>query len=78
MKSIEEFSDLGHEAVQLCENISELIQELPETEAAQNFGDGIEQTTLSIKKWADIDQVTEKQVQALRNMHAGLEKWVNR
>lgn len=74
MKPLEQFSESGREALQLCEDILEMLGDLPER--AAEFSESVEDKVLSIMKWAEIDSVTEAQLQALRNMQRGVEKWL--
>jgi len=63
-----------NEAVELCEEIYEMIDDLPER--AEEFGDSVKAKTLDIHKTIeDREVVTPMQMQALQNMRAGLEKW---
>lgn len=74
MKALEEFSEMGLLALRLCEDILELLPELPEK--AELFADSIENKVRSIQKWAEIDAVTSPQVQTLQRMKTGVERWL--
>ena len=74
MENEKVFSDWGREALELCEDILEALPELPER--AEEFADSVEEKTLQIKKWAEIDAVTDGQLIALRNMKKGVYKWI--
>lgn len=76
MKPLEQFSDRGKLCLQLCNEILELLPDLPER--AEEFADSVEEKVLGIKKWAEIDCVTEKQVRSLENMKGGVERWLRR
>ena len=64
------------EALELAEEIQELAEELPER--AEDFGISVmEQAADIAKQIEETGRVTVKQVEALRNMKAGIENWLN-
>lgn len=66
-----------NEALDICKEISNMVEQLPEQ--AEDFGQSVESKMLSIRDWIEKnDHATDKQVNALENMHAGLKKWVDK
>ena len=62
-------------ALQIGKEILEKITDLPER--AEDFAISVEQKTNSIIKWVeDNDHATEKQINSLQNMNAGVDKWL--
>ncbi len=62
------------ETNKLCDEILELIPDLPEK--AEEFGASVEEKTLNIKEWIETNNmVTPAQIKALKNMMKGLSKW---
>lgn len=76
----EEFDDgsellAADEAVEQCDNILELIEELPER--AEEFGDSVREKVESMKAWiVEHDHVTEAQQQSLTNMESAVLRWI--
>lgn len=63
------------EAKELCEEILAELADLPER--AEDFSAGVEERVLSIMEWIEENEhVTEKQIQALKNMREGIDKWL--
>jgi len=63
------------ECIQLCRDILDSIDDVPD--AGADFAAGVEETTEGIM--ATIEErgrATENQLKALRNMKAGLDKWL--
>lgn len=64
------------EGIKLCNEILDLIEELPES--AEEFKDSVQTKVLDIHQWIDSrNHVTEAQMSALENMLAGVEKWIH-
>jgi Fe-S-cluster formation regulator IscX/YfhJ len=63
------------DAVELCTEIVAELADLPER--AENFVESVEEKVLSIQDWIeDNKHVTDKQIEALKNMHLGVQKWL--
>lgn len=63
------------DALALCDEIRELLDDLPER--ADDFATSVEEKVDSIAEWiADNEHVTPAQLQALENMKAGCERWL--
>lgn len=77
----EEFDDgsellAAEEAIEQCDNILELIEELPDR--AEDFGDSIRTKVESMREWiVEHDHVTEAQQQSLDNMENGVLRWLS-
>ena len=68
--------ELRKEIYQLADEISDLMDEMPER--AEDFANSILDKSLGIINFIeDHDKVTLSQLEALTNMKAGLEKWLN-
>jgi len=64
-------------ALNICENILEMLEELPE--AAMGFAVSVEEKTKNMRDWIENKEyVTDKQYTALENMKSGCEKWMYR
>jgi hypothetical protein len=62
------------DALELCESILSDLEELPNH--AFRFYEGIKGKVLSIQDWVEENEhITDKQAQALENMHEGVRKW---
>jgi hypothetical protein len=64
------------EALELAAEIQDLVEELPER--AEDFGISVAEQAADIAR--DIEKkgrVTRKQLEALRNMLAGVQNWLN-
>lgn len=63
------------EAIEQCDNILELIDELPER--AEDFGMSVGEKVASIKTWIEQnDHVTDAQKQSLDNMQGAVLRWI--
>jgi hypothetical protein len=63
------------EALELCDEIEEMLQDLPDRAAAfaQSVGEKIE----DMGRWIEENEhVTQNQIDALQNMKSGCEKWL--
>lgn len=66
----------AEEAIEQCDNILELIEELPDR--AEDFGDSIRTKVESMREWiVEHDHVTEAQQQSLDNMENGVLRWLS-
>ena len=64
------------DAIVLCDEILELIEELPDD--AEDFGMQVGERVDDIKEWIeDNERCTDPQATALENMKAGVERWIN-
>lgn len=64
------------DAVELCGEILDMCDELPER--ADDFREGVEERVRDMCAWIeDNRRVTEKQTNALENIKRGVEKWLN-
>lgn len=62
------------EAFELCNDILELIPEVPE--AGEDFAASVEDKVMGIQRTIEERKiVTEKQLDALENMKAGVARW---
>lgn len=64
------------EALELAAEIQDLVEELPER--AEDFGISVAEQAADIAR--DVEEkgrVTRKQLEALRNMLAGVQNWLN-
>lgn len=69
-------SDAAIEAVEQCDRILTLCDEMPER--GEEMATSCQESTQSIRDWIiEHDHVTDKQLRALTNMESGLEKWMN-
>lgn len=65
------------EVLEMCDDIIMEIGELPEQ--AEEFADSVENTVFDIRNWIeDNNHVTDRQLSALRNIRAGVRKWLDR
>jgi hypothetical protein len=65
-----EFED----ALALCDEIQEILEELPEK--AQKFRNSVESKVQDMRDWiAEHQHCTPKQYEALKNMKKGAEAW---
>lgn len=63
------------EAIETADEILEICDELPE--AGDEFRQSVEEKTRRIRAWIqEHEHCTDKQVNALENMHRGAEKWL--
>lgn len=63
-------------AVALCDDVLELIDDLPER--AEEFAEGVREKVASIKETIKLsERVSPAQVNAIRNMEAGIRKWLD-
>ena len=63
------------EALELCEEIQDLLEELPDR--AEDFGQSIGEKVSDMTQWIEENErVTPRQVNALENMRSGCEKWI--
>lgn len=63
-------------AVDTADEILELLEELPDE--AASFGISIEEKVSQIRAWvSEHEHATDKQVNALDNMHRGVLKWLD-
>lgn len=63
------------EAVELCNDILTLCDDLPER--AAEFGESITNKVLEMKEWISVRQhVTGNMIDSLENMKSGVEKWL--
>lgn len=68
---------LAREALDHCNYILDNVDEVPEKGAA--FADSLRDKATSMKESiTKAGTATDRQVSALENMHAGLDKWLNR
>lgn len=62
-------------AMQIGKEIMDKLSDLPER--AEEFAISVEQKTVSIIKWVEEnDHATDKQINSLQNMNAGIDKWL--
>lgn len=67
------------ENVRTAESIAkEILDKIPELpERAEEFAISVEQKTTSIMTWIhDNEHATEKQINSLQNMNAGVDRWL--
>ena len=63
-------------AVALCDDVLEPIDDLPER--AEEFAEGVREKVASIKETIKLsERVSPAQVNAIRNMEAGIRKWLD-
>ena len=63
------------EALELCEEIEDLLGDLPER--AEDFAQSVGEKVDSMREWIEENEhVTEKMVDALENMKEGSERWM--
>ena len=63
------------DALELCEEIEELLDELPDR--AEEFATSVGEKVADMREWIeDNEHVTPKQLDALENMKAGCENWL--
>jgi hypothetical protein len=63
--------------IRFCAELIEAAGELPER--AEDFAHSVTEKTESIAEWVDAEsRVTEGQIEALRNMLAGVDRWLDR
>jgi spore coat protein CotH len=63
-------------AVDICEEIQELIEDLPER--ASDYATSIGEKVADMRTWIEENEnVTQRQVDALRNMKDGCENWLS-
>ena len=63
------------DALEQCQAIEELIDDLPER--AEDFADSVLEKIQSIASWIEEkEHVTEGQLAAIENMHAGVSRWL--
>lgn len=66
------------EALDLCEEILDLLDDLPTTDAAIEFGESVKERVTSIQTWIEDNEfVTPKQVEVLENTKSGVAKWIH-
>ena len=66
------------EALELCDEILEMTEELADNERAEEFAASVTEKVTSMKKWIeDNKRVTDKMTTSLGNMKAGCEKWLS-
>jgi hypothetical protein len=64
------------DAISICEEIFDLIMDVPD--AGIEFAEGVKDRTKGIQSWIEEHKhCTDKQLEALQNMKAGLERWVD-
>lgn len=67
----------AEEAIALCDEILELLPQLPER--AEDFRASVEEKVTGIRATVEErEDVTEAQATALGNMRAGVERWLER
>jgi hypothetical protein len=72
-----ELSESAARALQLCDDLESLIEDLPER--AEDFAASLNEKMHSICQWVEANEhATESQITALENMIAGAERWLNR
>lgn len=63
------------EALETANEIIDMVEEIPEH--GEEFAQGVQERTTSIRAWIqEHEHATDKQVNALENMHRGAEKWL--
>lgn len=68
--------DFG-EALDFCDELLTDLDELPER--AEDFRDSVREKVESIRDWVEEHEtITERQAEALRNIRAGVDKWLRR
>lgn len=62
------------------ELINEILEDLPELpDKASDFADSSESIVNSISEWVEKKEfITDKQLIALRNIHSGIQRWLER
>lgn len=66
------------EAIELCEEILNKLDDMPDTKKAQDFADSVREKTTGILEWIlDNDYVTQKQLRSLENMCDGIDAWLD-
>jgi hypothetical protein len=62
----------------LCDEILEMLMEVPDTEAGNNFGLSVEDKVLGIQSFVSRNKrATQGQLDALENMKIAVERWIN-
>lgn len=63
------------EALDLCKEIEELLQDLPDR--ADDFSRSVGEKIEDMGRWIEENEyVTQNQIDALQNMKSGCEKWI--
>lgn len=64
-------------AIETANEIVEMAEEISELDGGGEFAQSVTERTTSIRAWVtEHEHATEKQINALDNMHRGSEKWL--